>query len=333
MPKMLRSLPYSMLRAVGSAFAGKHIGSRFPFVKNIYDNLDGALFRLSWMQGNVVDVQGSKMYVDFSHPDPAMRRTFRHYAVNRIHEETTTALFRRVLRQGDVVLDLGANMGYFTLLAASLVGEEGRVYPFEPEPRNYGCLSTNIALNNYDHIIATNKAVSDKPGTVKLFICAYDSGHHTIQQFNGIRSYNPQLAGNKKEFVEIEAVRLDDFFGDRLTPINVIKMDVEGAEMLALAGMENIIRANQDLIMFIEFFPLLIREMGQLPEEFARRLLEDFGFKAFIVEHDYSMSDRSFSGGLLPVSSADQIMNLCKGHTDHLNLYLEKSEISKSRLS
>jgi len=325
MPSSLRAIPLTLLNALAKVFRRKKIGSRFPILKKLFDAFEVRLFRLSWREGNVVEVQGSKMFVDVSHPDPAMRRTFRDYALNRIHEETTTALFRKSVKKGDVVLDVGANIGYFTLLAASIVGKEGKVYAFEPEPRNFGYLSKNIALNRYGNVTVAQRAVSDKPGTIKLFMCPYDTGHHTIQQFGGIRSYNPELSGTKEEFVEIQAVRLDDLFKDKLTPINVIKLDVEGAEILTLSGMENIIRANNDLVMFVEFFPLLIKEMGQSPEEFARRLLEDFGFGMFIIEHDYSMSDKSFDKGRLPITSANQLMSLCQGRNDHLNLYLVKS--------
>ena len=325
MPSSLRAIPLTLLNALAKVFRRKKIGSRFPILKKLFDAFEVRLFRLSWREGNVVEVQGSKMFVDVSHPDPAMRRTFRDYALNRIHEETTTALFRKSVKKGDVVLDVGANIGYFTLLAASIVGKEGKVYAFEPEPRNFGYLSKNIALNRYGNVTVAQRAVSDKPGTIKLFMCPYDTGHHTIQQFGGIRSYNPELAGTREEFVEIQAVRLDDLFKDKLTPINVIKLDVEGAEMLTLSGMENIIRANNDLVMFVEFFPLLIKEMGQSPEEFAGRLHEDFGFEMFIIGHDYSMSDKSVDKERLRITSANQLMSVCQGRNDHLNLYLVKS--------
>lgn len=295
-----------------------------PYYRKLRETLFDGLFRSLYPKTDMVEVQGSKMYVDLFHKDGAMRRTFRYYAINRKHEPVTTALFSKVVKEGDVVLDLGANIGYFTLLAARLVKKSGRVYSFEPEPRNFGYLSKNISINGYDHAVAYNKAVADAPGTIKLFLCPYDTGHHTINQYAGIRSYNPQMAGEKEEFVEIEAVRLDDFFEGRLTPINVIKMDVEGAEMKVLEGMEKIIRQNSHLTIFAEFFPLLIREMGQSPEEFARRLLEDFGFTLAVVANDYSMGASLSDDGLIHIDNVEKLMNLCQGQKDHLNLYLTK---------
>lgn len=80
------------------------------------------------------------MYVNVWEKDPSMRRTFRAYAANLVHEESTTELFKKIVRPGSIVADLGANIGYFTLLAARLAGKDGHVYAFEPEPRNYSYL-------------------------------------------------------------------------------------------------------------------------------------------------------------------------------------------------
>lgn len=77
-----------------------------------------------------------------------------------------------------------------------------------------------------------------------------------MNQYDGIKDYRPHLVNeNKVDFVDVETVPLDEFFGGKTQLIDVIKMDVEGAEMLALLGMDRIIRENQNLKMFIEFFP------------------------------------------------------------------------------
>jgi hypothetical protein len=100
-------------------------------------------------------------------------------------------------------------------------------------------------------------------------------------------------------------------------------MDVEGSEMLALAGMEQLIRRNDNLSMLVEFFPLLISKMGQSPEEFIRRILEDFGFEVFVVKDDYSMRDKG--DGHVRITSVNEMMSLCRDRNDHFNLYLRKS--------
>ena len=172
--------------------------------------ISNILFRGAWRGVHIIEVEGSKIWVDFNDPNPALRKTFQAYGLDLIHEERTTALFKRVVRRGDVVLDLGANIGYFTLLAARLVGESGRVYAFEPEPMNFEYLKKNIAVNGYKNVLAYQKGVSGASGTAKLFVCPYDSGHHTINQPNGIKKYRQKYSGEIRE-VEISIVALDDF--------------------------------------------------------------------------------------------------------------------------
>jgi len=319
MLEKLKSIPFSILVKSRSAFSGIGLG-KIPGMMPVYDYLYGFF----WPENDILEVQGSKMYLNIH--DKSHGMTFRYYAVNRIHEEFTTILFKKVVNEGDIVVDCGTNIGYFTLLAAKLTGKKGKVYSFEPEPKNFNFLLKNIELNSYDNVFAAQKAVSDRAGTVKLYICPYDTGHHTINQYGGIKEYRPDFIDNKKDFIEIEAVSLDDYFKDLNQPINVIKMDVEGAELLALSGMNRIIHESKNLKMFVEFFPLLIREMGGSPEEFVRRLLEDYQFSIFVIGHDYSMHDNSSNKAYLKINSVDEIMNICKGKNDHINLFLMKSE-------
>lgn len=107
-----------------------------PVMWMIYDYL----FPLLWPEKNILEIQGSKMYLNFSDKSPSIRHAFQAYALSRIHEANTTRIFQRVVKEGNTVVDLGANIGYFTLLAARLAGKDGHVYAFEPEPRNYSYL-------------------------------------------------------------------------------------------------------------------------------------------------------------------------------------------------
>lgn len=308
------------------------VSSRFRVLKKIpgAKSLANATFHvlneLTWLlpSKNTIEIQGSKMYVNVRDKDSAMRKTFRSYALRRVHEQSTTDLFKKVVKEGNCVVDLGANIGYFTLLAAKLVGQKGKVYAFEPEPRNYSYLLKNIELNNYDNVVAIQKAVSDKTATTKLFICPYDTGHHTIHQYEGIQAYKPDFVDKKKDFVEVDITTLDDFFKDQ--PIDVLKMDIEGAEPLALAGMDRVIRANQRLKMFVEFFPLLIKKMGGSPEGFISKVLE-YHFSIFLIGGDYILHDYThpMTSGLLKVNSIEELMDLCAGEMDHLNLFLGRN--------
>jgi len=313
---------FSALRKASKPFSRAGVG-KIPGVRRAYHFLN----ELVWLwHKSIIEVQGSKMYVNVRDKDPSMRNTFRTYALNRVHEASTTILFKEVVKEGATVVDLGANIGYFTLLAAKLVGKRGTVYSFEPEPRNYNYLLRNLELNGYGNVIANNKAASDKNGKIKLYICPYDSGHHTIKQDEGIKSYNPDFTIDDAGFIEVEMVALDDYFKETKRPIDVIKMDVEGAEMLALSGMDRLIKESGNLTMFVEFFPLLLRKMGSSPEEFIRRLLEDYNFSIFVIGRDYSMHDYAPNEGYLKINSVDELMKLCQGKMNHVNLLLKKGD-------
>jgi FkbM family methyltransferase len=314
----IKSILFGILEKALNFFGSLGINKKTPGAFRIYN----FLFKHSWPYGDIIEIQGSKMYVNIrDEPSYSIRKTFEFYASNRIHEKATTELFKKTVKEGNVVIDLGANIGYFSLLAARFVGKNGKVYSFEPEPKNYSYLIKNIKLNNYDNVIAIQKAVSNKIGKTKLYICSYDAGHHTINQIEGIKAYRPEAIINEKDFVEIETVTLDEFFKDKEDLIDVIKIDVEGAEVLTLAGMDRILKVNKKLKMFIEFFPLLIREMGNSPEEFIRKLSENYGFSIFIIPDDYDAKE----GEMVKINSAEELMGLCKDEKTHVNLFLKRT--------
>jgi len=316
---------FGVLKEITNYLFGTGISKRIPGTLVVHD----FLVRHLWPYQNTIEIQGSKMYVNVYDKDPSMRRTFQSYAICREWEQSTTKIFREVIKEGETVVDLGANIGYFTLLAASLVGKKGKVYSFEPEPRNYNYLLKNIELNGYDNVFAFQKAVSDETGKTKLYICPYDTGHHTINQNGGIKKCKSDFIDYENEFVEVEKIALDDFFKEIEQPINVIKMDIEGAEMLALSGMDRIINENENIKMFIEFFPLLIREMGGSPEGFIRRLLNDYRFSIFVIPDDHDASIKKS----IKIKNADELMNLCKGERDVVNLFIIKDGDTVGSLS
>ena len=89
-----------------------------------------------------------------------------------VNEKYETELFKKMVQDGMVVVDIGANIGYYTLIAAKLVGNKGIVYAFEPEPSNYELLCQNIAINGYTNVVPIEKAVSKTSGKTKLYVNA-----------------------------------------------------------------------------------------------------------------------------------------------------------------
>lgn len=122
------------------------------------------------------------------------------------------------IKEGYTVLDIGANIGFYSLLMSRMVGDSGKVYAFEPEPRNFEILQKNIALNKITNVIVSNLALSDKVGKSFMELSS-DSGQHRLSDSG----------------VEIQTTTIDEYFKD--TKIDFIKMDAEGSEGKILKGM------------------------------------------------------------------------------------------------
>src|SRR4030042_6975012 len=302
--KKLRTLLFSTLGKLYNRPSGSFL-ARIPGVKTIYYFL---LQRL-WPSGGIIEVQGSKMYMNPRELPERFSQTFQPFIFSGVWEPITTKLFKQVVKEGDVVVDLGANMGYFTLLASRVVGEKGKVYAFEPEPVNHTLLLKNIELNNRTNIIPLQKAVSNITGKVELFIHNKDSGRHTIRQSSNTREFG--------ESVEVECVTLDEFFQNGPVP-DVVKIDVEGVEMLALLGRDSLIRKSANMRVFMEFYPSLIEQTGYSVEEFAHTLLDKWGFSVTALDEFYKTKEYSRIG------SADDLVAVGK-QREISNLFLEKS--------
>lgn len=140
-------------------------------------------------------------------------------------EPSSTELVRRLLKPGDVFVDIGANIGYYTLLAASLVGSGGKVYSFEPSPQTYVRLVDNINLNSFHNIIPYRLAISDKLSIIKIYI------DENSQDLNSIYR-------KTDKFITVSAYPLEKICKGK---IDLIKIDCEGCEYEALRGMRNIV--------------------------------------------------------------------------------------------
>ncbi len=270
-------------------------------------------------KSGVAEIQGFKMAVDRNENRLSLLATFGYYSTVNEHEKTTTDVFKKVVQQGDVVLDLGANLGYFSLLARTLVGPEGKVFAFDPEPKNYEYLKKNIALNKFsDNVEAHQLALSNKAGFVDLFICPYDSGHHTINQKEGITAYKETRG--KIEKVVVPAVTIDSM---GFPKVDVIKMDVEGSEVMALEGMELLLKRSRDIKLFIEYFPMLIEKMGDKPEDLFKRLF-DQGFHVWVIPDDYQANKDTI---LWEVRNMEELKRRMSGEESaHVNLYCQRWE-------
>jgi FkbM family methyltransferase len=171
------------------------------------------------------------------------------------------AFLRETLRLGQVVVDVGANIGLLTLIAAHQVGPQGRVFAFEPGPLSFALLCANIAANRYRNVTIENAAVSDRNGTVDLYVCSTGESDNRIS--------GTIDAGSGRERVAVRSVALDDYFED--TAIDFIKIDVQGAEPLVLKGLSRIMAESRNLQIMMEYCPEAFSSL-ELPAAFLSRI-------------------------------------------------------------
>lgn len=186
-----------------------------------------------------------------------------------IYEPAITALVQDRIKPGMNVIDVGANIGYYTLLFSRLVGSEGKVYAFEPDPENAEILKINLERNNCRNVLQENKALADVPGQGKLYKSEENRGDHRI------------FSATDRPFVPIELIRLDDYLGANASHVDFIKMDIQGAEYFALQGMRATL-LNPKIMMVMEFSPDLLREAGTDLAELVGFLREQ-GFRLYDI--------------------------------------------------
>ena len=158
--------------------------------------------------------------------------------------------FKAAVRPGAIVLDAGANLGAYTVLFAQWVGASGRVYAFEPAPDCRGGLERQLAINGATgNVVVRPEAIAETTG---------------IRRFraSGLRGDN-RLGGRSGDGVDVKTASIDDFCAREGIVPNVIKIDVEGAELEALRGARRTIAAaGPGLILFIEMHPSIWPEIG-----------------------------------------------------------------------
>lgn len=198
--------------------------------------------------------------------------------VRNEYEPETKALLLREIAEGMTVLDVGAHVGHYSLLAARQVGPLGHVYAFEPEPDNYAILQRNVAANGYMNVTCIQSAVADRVGELLLHVSKQGNDRHSV--------VGSSQAVPDSEACVVRTTTLDHFCAALGWPrVDVIKMDIEGAEPLAIEGLTELASRSERLTLVLEFAPEILRAGGTAPSAFLARL-GALGFAVEPVERD-----------------------------------------------
>ena len=225
-----------VLQWVLRPFEGTGIG-RLPGARTIVH----LLTRVLLPQDGIVNLNGHRIELH-----PADEGITLPIVLTGTYEEAEAEFIRTNVQPDMVVADVGANVGVLTLIMARATGERGHVYAFEPDSANLHLLERNIQRNGYaDRVDLIGKAVTDHSGQATLFVSGDNRGEHTLVE----------VAASHGTSVVVETVTMDDYFeGIGIFP-DFVKMDVQGAEVQVLRGMERMLARGFPQIILAEFWP------------------------------------------------------------------------------
>jgi len=225
--------------------AGKGLNRNKTIVK-IYNSITKKAL------GGSIEYEGFQLFLD-SEDSINLAMTDKEYEFYEL------SLFKEELNEGNVVLDIGANIGLYTLVASKIVNDSGFVFSFEPDPKSFANLKHNIEGNIIQNVVLINKAVSNTTGSAHL-VCSTSNIMRVLNYLTSNKS-------SSEETIDIKTISLDDFFKTRSQKVDVIKIDVEGWEFEVFKGMTNLIKTNSTLKIFLEFNPYtLTRSATNIPE-------------------------------------------------------------------
>lgn len=192
-------------------------------------------------------------------------------------EKNELAMVKRLIAMNDIVLDVGANIGIYTVLAANLVGRGGQVHSFEPLPDVYDVLSTNVVANQCANVATNRVAVSDNNGETQIFVNAQ----------NALSSLGITNRGKVLRSQKVSVVSLDTYAQmSGIERADFIKIDVEGYEGHVLRGALNLIKKSPNLVIMSELARKNFAPLGFSVDEVIT-FMGDLGFDAWMMDnHD-----------------------------------------------
>lgn len=203
-------------------------------------------------------------------------------------ERNATECFKGLLKPGMVFVDIGANIGYYSLMASKLVGSRGKVFSFEPWSRNRAILEENIKLNNLSNISVIPKALSNEAGNnVKIYLPKDDNcGMPSLKKLNEENFTD--------DFELTSTITFQDFLNTfKQGRIDVIKIDVEGSELNVLKGMSaSLADENFSPVILMELIEFTLSKFSTSVKDVID-YLAGFGFKAYKIDNSSNISEKN----------------------------------------
>lgn len=208
-----------------------------------------------------------------------------YYLYKRLLEREQSRLIRHLARSGSLAVDIGANVGYFTKIMADAVGERGAVLAFEPDAQNLKLMRHAIRRSGFTHITVVPAAVGERTGSTLLYLNPDHPGDHRIYP-----------SDSRRNCQEVALWSLDDYLErtNQGRELSIIKVDVQGAELQVLHGMEKTLRHCPSVNLLLEFDPQILRQAGTDPKELIS-FIDGLGFRPFLLKGRVGPSASSWS--------------------------------------
>jgi len=200
----------------------------------------------------------------------------------KLYEPDLSYFLMRTLAKGDVFLDVGAHVGFFSIFAAKLVGTAGRVIAFEPEKDNLQSLNKHIEINGASNIEVVDKVVCDTNGLRNFYINRDNDGGHCLWDV-GAHDFNVKSAANPKHLT-LEAVTLDTVLGEHdIESVKVLKIDTEGGEHQVCKGARQTLEKHAIPFVVCELNDFGLAQLGSSQEN-LRSYMKDLGYDTFLMD-------------------------------------------------
>lgn len=237
-----------------------------------------------------------------------------HILLDGYWEMNVTNIITDIIKEGMNIVEVGTNIGYYSIVSASKIGKTGKIYAFEANPYIFEILHRNIDMNGFlDRTELINKVVMNRSGKVSFSMLKKHHGGSSIVKFSD------RHLEKKREHVDIndiDAISLDEYFKNKNIKIDVIKIDAEGSEPYIFDGMKKLINDNPNIIIICEFNQYIISEAKTDPKKFLEKI-EQYGFPLRFIDDKSDIVDIS-------------IEELLK--KDMCELYLEKHKRSSMNI-
>ena len=228
-----------------------------------------------------------------------------HLILDGVWEEHTEAVLRTLVRPGMTIVEIGANLGYFTLLMAQRAGSAGAVHAFECDPALAQLARDNLEVNGLSNVANLHEmAVSDREGAMRFFTAERHRGGGTLV---GGLAQIPELTAAERREIEVRSITLDAFAATLSRPIDLIKIDAEGAEPAILHGGRDVFSRRAPLTVVMEFCPAFFTQAGSDPEARLAEL-EGWGFRLSRIDERKRKASPVTRAALLNVAYSELVL-------------------------